>query len=174
MVSGFGGKRGETMLTELPFTFSGNIFCSAMPFGPFDRFHKLWPLYQEQDVDLIVVLTEPGEYLFYTGRDLISFYKEQGMDVIHLQIPDHGLPPDPAGFRKAVRNVEKLGREGRSVAVHCLAGIGRTGTFTACLAREHFDFSGEESIQWVRKFIPGAMENERQERFVLQYSCEVK
>lgn len=161
------------MLTELPFNFPGRVYGSAMPFGPFDRFHELWPLYLERDVELIVVLTEPAEYHVFAGMDLVSFYEGAGMDVIHVPIPDHGLPPDRKAFREAVREIVQQGHKGRSIAIHCLAGIGRTGTILACLARQNLGYSGRDAIHWVRKYIPNALENARQEQFVLNFCSEV-
>lgn len=161
------------MLTELPFSFSGKVFCSAMPFGPFDRFHELWPLYLKNDVDLIVVLTESAEYHVFAGMDLISFYEREGMDVIHLPIPDHGVPPNRKAFQEAVRTVMEQSQKGRTTAIHCLAGIGRTGMFIACLARQDFGYSGRDAIHWARKYVPGALENARQEQLVLNYQSEV-
>lgn len=162
------------MLTELPFQFSGRVFRSAMPFGPFDHQDQIWHLYRENEVDTVVVLAEPAEYLAYTQRDLPSFYNQQGLEVIHVPVPDHGLPPDKEGFHSALQTVLEKGEEGQHIAVHCLAGIGRTGTFLACLARENYGYSGQEAIHWVRKQIPGALENQDQEQFVMDYACEVK
>jgi len=154
------------MLTELPFDFPGRVFRSSMPFGPFDRQGSHWQAYQEQGVELVVVLTEPQEFLVYAGRDLPEFYRSRGLEVIQVSIPDHGLPPDPERFQEVLTRVEQAGEEGRNIAVHCLAGIGRTGTFLACLAAGNLSLSGAEAVDWVRKYIPSALETAPQVNFV--------
>lgn len=156
------------MLIELPYSFPGRVFRSPMPFGPYDRV-SLWQLYQEQEIDLVVVLAEPQEYLVYARRDLPDFYRSQGLDVLHLPVPDFGIPDDLVLWEKTLMSVAKAGREGENIAVHCLAGIGRTGVFLACLAKENLAFDGERAINWVRESVPGAMENEDQEQFVKNY-----
>lgn len=158
------------MLTEFPFDFPGKVFRSSMPFGPFDQQDAQWQAYQERGVDLVVVLTEPQEYLVHARRDLPALYRSHDMDVIHLAIPDHGLPPDRDAFREAVIRVEQAGERGRTIAVHCLAGIGRTGTFLACLAVRRMNLSGEEAVRWVREIFPPALETPDQIEFVKNFA----
>jgi protein-tyrosine phosphatase len=50
-----------------------------------------------------------------------------------------------------------------------MAGVGRTGTFMACMAKRHLSLDGQAAIDWVRQFIPGALESPIQERFVLEF-----
>ena len=156
------------MLIELPYSFSGRIFRSPMPFGPYDQ-DSVWQSYREEEIDLVVVLAEPQEYLVYTRRDLPEFYRSQGLDVLHLPIPDFGVPDDLVLWEKTLNSVTQAGREGKNIAVHCLAGIGRTGVFLACLAKENLELDGERAIIWVRESVRGAMENEDQEQFVKNY-----
>lgn len=158
------------MLTRLPFDFPGAVYRSPMPFGPFDPSRRVWEAYQEQEVDRVVVLTEKQENLTYSGGDLIGHYRENGLTVIHLPVPDHGLPPDGDLFLRALREVREAGEAGENTAVHCLAGIGRTGTFLACLAQLQQGLSAPEAVDWVRRFIPGAVETEDQEQFVEAFS----
>src|SRR5689334_837119 len=54
------------------------------------------------------------------------------------------------------------------VAVHCIAGLGRTGTIIACyLVGE--GKSAEEAITTVRRWRPGSIETLDQEAVILQY-----
>ena len=158
------------MLIELPFGLEGRIFRSPMPFSPYDR-GDLWESYQEEEVDMVVVLTEPQEYLVRAKRDLVTFYEEAGLDVIQLPIPDFQTPTDLVAFEDALQAVEDYAKDGWTIAIHCLAGLGRTGVFLACLARRILGFTGPEAIAWVRDYIPGALENPEQERFVMD-NCE--
>ena len=50
------------MLIELPFSLPGKIFRSPMPFSRFDK-QEVWPSYVEEEIGLVVILTEQQEYL---------------------------------------------------------------------------------------------------------------
>ena len=41
------------------------------------------------------------------------------------------------------------------IAVHCLAGLGRTGTLIALYMMKHLAFSATEAIAWLRVVRPG-------------------
>eukprot|EP00760_Papus_ankaliazontas_P033424 PhM_4_TR6329/c0_g1_i1/m.1931/K05697/PTPN6, SHP-1; tyrosine-protein phosphatase non-receptor type 6 len=52
--------------------------------------------------------------------------------LLHLQFlgwPDHGVPQGPEGVVELMTTLESLVPAGRPVLVHCMAGVGRTGTF---------------------------------------------
>jgi len=156
-------------LTEFPFGYPGKIFRSPMPFGPYDRFSKIWPAYQQQNVSAVVVLVEPQEFVVRAGRDLPAFYRSVNIDVIHIPIQDFQVPKDLTVFMEAIDLVDTHAKNGKNIAVHCMAGIGRTGLFLACLAKNHLNLRGQEAIDWVRILIPGALENLIQEEFVIEF-----
>ena len=156
-------------LTEFPFGYPGKIFRSPMPFGPYDHLSKIWPAYQQQAVTAVVVLVEPQEFLVRAGRDLPAFYRSANIDVIHIPIQDFQVPNDLTAFKEAIDLVDNRAKNGKNIAVHCMAGIGRTGIFMACLAKHTLNLDGQEAIDWVRKFIPDALENLRQEEFVIAF-----
>jgi protein-tyrosine phosphatase len=114
------------------------------------------------------VLAEDRECVQKTGRNLREYYTSQGMKVIHLPIPDFGVPTREA-LEQAVEAVHQDGLAGRHIAIHCHAGIGRTGMFAACLAKRIFGVSGEEAIQWVRKYVFEAVEAVEQRQLVLEF-----
>ena len=155
--------------TLIPIGTPGKLYRSSMPFSSmFDPDAKILCDYIKLGVEVVVVLNEAAEIQRYAGRDLISLYQANGMQVIHAPILDC-TAPQPGVWNKVIDEVQSLLQSGKTLAIHCHAGIGRTGMFIACLAQNLLHLSGEESIAWVRQYIPSAVETEYQRQFVLDY-----
>ncbi|MBO1073598.1 protein-tyrosine phosphatase family protein [Roseomonas marmotae] len=81
---------------------------------------------------------------------------------ILLPVPDFGLPELPPLRSALARLLRELPH--RPVYIGCRAGLGRTGTVLACLAR----LSGveEDPVLWLRRhYDPRAIETPEQEAF---------
>ncbi len=155
------------LTTEISLGLPGKILRSVMPFSDYDPVGIVWTTYQQSEVKAVLVLTEPQEYLVRARRDLPEFYRQSGLEAITVPIRDYHPPDDVEKLTQALEAVEVHLRAGRNVAVHCMAGIGRTGIFLACLGKRLLNIDGEEAIRWVRGYIPEALENLQQENFVL-------
>ena len=153
-------------LTRLPFGLPGQIYRSPMPYSPFfDPTHQVMPGYREVGVEVVVVLASWEEILEKTSRDLQMEYRKAGMHVIYAPASDYGVP-DESVMQEALAETLRAARAGKTVAMHCHAGLGRTGIFAACLAKVVFGFGGREAFTWVRKSIPGAVETPEQLQFI--------
>ena len=53
----------------------------------------------------------------------------------------------------------------RSIAIHCMGGLGRSGTVAAIILRD-LGIPPQSAINIVRQFRPGAIETKEQEMFV--------
>jgi protein-tyrosine phosphatase len=155
-------------MTELPFGQPGRIFRSPMPFGKYDSKGLLYEAYRTNDISVIVLLAEDHECKEKARRDLRALYTQDGFTVVHLPIVDFGIPSAPA-LREALDSTVQEAQAGRHIAIHCSAGIGRTGLFTACLAKVMLNLSGEQAIEWVRRYIAGAVETLEQKQFVANF-----
>lgn len=156
-------------LTELPFGLPGRIYRSPMPFGTYDVDGNVFAAYKNQSVSVIVVLAEKTECFQKANRDLEALYRTESWIVLSSPIPDFGIP-DIQDIQKTLNSTIEFAQASRNVAVHCSAGIGRTGLFMALLARKILSHSGEEAITWVREYIPHAVETPDQNKFVTSFN----
>ena len=153
-------------LIELPFGLPGRIFRSPMPFGQYDLHGEVYDRFCEEQIAVIVLLASDAECLHKTGCHLRALYLKEGFQVLYLPIPDFSVPAKD-DLEQAVQHTITYAQAGHHIVIHSSAGIGRTGLFAAYLAKWCLGLSGAEALQWVRRFIPRAVETLEQQRLVL-------
>ena len=151
---------------ELPLDLPGRIFRSPMPYGPYDPQGTALRRFRQEQIAGIVLLASDEECIHKAGRHLRTLYWQEGWQVLYLPIPDFGVPAKE-DLERGVQSTIEQARAGQHIAIHCSAGIGRTGLFTACLAKYVLGLSGEEAIAWIRHYIPGAIETPIQRQLVM-------
>lgn len=82
-------------------------------------------------LDLVVSLLEPDEVSELGLQNEALLCHERGIAFLSFSIPDRGIPAiDATRHLAGLISREVLG--GRSVAIHCRAGIGRSSVIAAC------------------------------------------
>jgi atypical dual specificity phosphatase len=95
-------------------------------------------------------------------------FESAGFAFLCLPVPDGG-PPTLAQATEFVRFVNEQRTAQRPVAVHCEAGLGRTGTMLAVylIAQGH---SAEVAIRRIREVEKAAVETSRQIQFLEEFA----
>ncbi len=148
-------------IIELPFGFPGRILRSPMPFSDFDYGDNLFIQFQQQEIDVVVLLLTDDSCVTRSGRNLRQLYQDHGLEVIHLPIRDFGVPALQP-LEEAIQATIERACQGKDIVIHCYAGLGRSGMFLACMARRVLGKSAEEAVSWVRTYVPGAIETAAQ------------
>ncbi|KAI9001861.1 dual specificity protein phosphatase [Hyaloraphidium curvatum] len=113
-------------------------------------------------------------YSCYSVDDLVAYFKEYGVSAMvrlnnrlydrtrfikagiahhELYFPDGTTPPESV-LRRFLEICESTPG---TIAVHCKAGLGRTGSLIACYLMKHYLFTAAEVIGFLRVLRPGSI-----------------
>jgi protein-tyrosine phosphatase len=84
-------------------------------------------------VQTVVSLLEMHEVRDLDLADEPTVCQRANIQFVSFPIPDRGVPSNPVEFANLVAALEHQLRSGDSVAIHCRAGIGRSGLVGACV-----------------------------------------
>eukprot|EP01062_Namystynia_karyoxenos_P031617 TRINITY_DN2344_c0_g2_i1.p1 TRINITY_DN2344_c0_g2~~TRINITY_DN2344_c0_g2_i1.p1 ORF type:complete len:635 (+),score=155.49 TRINITY_DN2344_c0_g2_i1:91-1905(+) len=125
----------------------GKLLAFSGPSGPHTRFtpDMYVHLFRKIGVNCVVRLNE--------RRYNRTVFVQAGIRHFDFLFPDGSNPPDGI-LRKFLALAEEAGAV---VAVHCKAGLGRTGTLIAAYLMKHHRFTAAEAIGWIRLCRPGSI-----------------
>jgi len=103
------------------------------------------PIFKTFNVGLVIRLNKPQ----YEKEG----FTKNGLKHLDLYFLDGSTPSDEI-INKFIDATEK---EKNCVAVHCKAGLGRTGSLIACYAMKHYKFPAAYFIGWIRVCRPGSV-----------------
>jgi protein-tyrosine phosphatase len=82
-------------------------------------------------VDVLVSLLPYAESVECCLNDLQQLCLQYGVEFVYYGIPDRGVPRSVVRFKNLVETLRARLTDGKTVAVHCRAGIGRSSLVAA-------------------------------------------
>jgi len=97
----------------------------------------------------------------------------KNVNYLHVHSNDMGVP-EFDDLVSAVDFIHSRITNNEPVMVHCLAGLGRTGTLLACYLVKHQKMSADDAIQKVREERSGSIQSYPQEEIIFQFAKSVQ
>ena len=95
------------------------------------------------------------------------------VNYLHVLSNDMGVP-DFDDLVHAVDFIHHRITNNEPVMVHCLAGMGRTGTVLACYLVKYQNMSADEATEKVREERPGSIQSYPQEEIIFRFEKSLK
>jgi atypical dual specificity phosphatase len=111
-------------------------------------------------VEILLSLTEDPPYR--------AWVNEAGLMLVHVPVIDME-PPTQAQLDKCMAVLQRAHERKMGVAVHCGAGLGRTGVIVACYYVTA-GMNAKNAVARVRRLRPGSIETPEQEEAVQEFA----
>jgi atypical dual specificity phosphatase len=115
---------------------------------------------RQQGIELLISLTEDPP-----RRDWVD---DAGLLLFHVPLIDME-PPAQEDLDRCVSAIARAHDRNMAVAIHCGAGLGRTGVVLAAYF-VHKGLTAKNAIARVRRLRPGSIETDEQEQAIEEYA----
>ena len=140
-----------------------------------------WIIEEKLAGSAIPTSKEEIDWIKQEGVKSIVTIREQSLDenwvdgikYLHVHSNDMGVPE----FDDLVNSVDFIHSRimaNEPVMVHCLAGLGRTGTILACYLIKYQNTSADDAIQKIRKERHGSIQSFSQEEMIFRFEKFVR
>lgn len=92
-------------------------------------------------------------------------FERENIKVHEMEFPDGSCPKDGI-IQEFIEITEEYINRRQAVAVHCRAGLGRTGTLIGCYIMHKHEFEPKALIAWMRLCRSGMVVGEQQQFLV--------
>jgi protein-tyrosine phosphatase len=103
-----------------------------------------------EGIDCVVSLLEPWEVTELGLQRDPALCREHGMEFASLPIPDRGVPQSSRDTVRLAQAVTTIIGGGKSDAVHCRAGVGRSSLVAACILA-YADIDANAALEMISK-----------------------
>ncbi|HZU35296.1 MAG TPA: dual specificity protein phosphatase 23 [Gemmataceae bacterium] len=111
-------------------------------------------------IDLLISLTEdPPRRDWLNDAGLLSF---------HVPVTDME-PPTQEQLDRCISAIDRARQRNMGVAVHCGAGLGRTGVVVACYF-VHQGMTAQNAVARIRRLRPGSIETDEQAAAIHEFA----
>lgn len=157
-------NNSDNQIMEAPFMKSywvvlGNLLAGCFPGGPGDEKKlKVRESLINCGINYIINLTEEDEV--YSDNNPFDPYEDhiqaiakangKKVTIERMPIKDMGVP-ERTGMMKILDTIDAEIDKGRAVYVHCMGGMGRTGTVVGCYLARHGMASGEGALKMIKE-----------------------
>ncbi|KAF2354363.1 CDKN3 domain [Trinorchestia longiramus] len=152
----------------------GAVFLSGLPGCWFRNthqdLHKDMELLVRLGITDAIVLLGKGELRKYRSPALLSMYQKNNIQAHYHPFEDGSAPSIDLAMNILDKTIDIL-QNGRRILIHCMSGVGRTGTIAACLLQWlDEDLPAEDSVALVRRIRGNpAVHSLKQYNFVMEF-----
>ncbi|PJZ78290.1 isochorismatase family protein [Leptospira neocaledonica] len=125
---------------------------------------------KEENMNTVVSLLTGNEYQEYGVPDLKTEYYKNGLEPILFPILDQRIP-DRMSLEDLLNRMDSVLSEKKNVLIHCVGGLGRSGTVAGAYLIRKLGYSADQAIRTVRSArSERAIESREQEEFLRRFA----